>query len=76
MLEGMTPPEKKHGSCKVGTLASTLTEEDKKILFDAIEDQERWSIRSLIAALSSRGIIISDSPLYNHRAKSCACFRA
>lgn len=75
MLEGLKPPVKTHGTCKVGTLAASLNEKDKKILFDAVANTQDWPIKTLVKALSERGLQISDSPLYSHRAKSCACFR-
>jgi len=75
MLEGLKPPVKTHGSCKVGAVASTLDESDKKILLDAVANSSEWPIKTLVKALAERGIQISDSPLYNHRAQSCACFR-
>jgi hypothetical protein len=75
MLEGLKPPPKSNGSCKVGRLASTLDEADKKILLGAIEDSTNWPVKTLAKALSDRGLQISDSPLYNHRSKACACYR-
>jgi hypothetical protein len=75
MLEGLKPPVKTHGTCKVGTIGTTLSDSDRKILLDAIANAQDWPIKTLVKALSERGIQISDSPLYNHRGKSCACFR-
>jgi hypothetical protein len=75
MLEGLTPPQLNKGSCKVGIIAETLSESDKKILFDAVADSDRWPVKTLSKALSEKGIQVSDSPIYNHRAKTCACFR-
>ena len=76
MLEGLKPPTKIHGSCKVGVVAKTLDEKDKDILFTAVANQKDWPVKALVKALSERGIQISDSPIYNHRAKTCACFRS
>jgi hypothetical protein len=76
MLEGLKPPVKTHGNCKVGMIATTLEDSDKKILFDAIANRNDWPIKTLVKALGERGIQISDSPLYSHRAKTCACFRS
>jgi hypothetical protein len=75
MLEGLTPPPKNPGTCKVGIVGAGLEEADRKILFDAVADEKRWPVKTLSKALSDRGIQISDSPIYNHRAKTCACFR-
>ena len=73
MLEDLKPPTAKR-SCKVGVIAATLTDKDKEILFSAIADAENWPIKALSRALGERGLIISDSPLNNHRAKACVCF--
>jgi hypothetical protein len=75
MLEGLQPPKKNRGSCKVGTIVKTLEDKDKKILLEAVANAQLWPIKTLVKALSERGLEISDSPLYNHRAKTCACFR-
>lgn len=76
MLEGMTPPQKSRGNCKVENIAATLDEADQKILYDAVANQAQWTVKNLIFALKERGIQISDSPLYNHRAQTCACYRS
>jgi plasmid stability protein len=75
MLEGLTPPNRFKGSCKVATVAASLSDEDRTILFDAIESTESWPIKTLARALSERGLQISESPLTNHRAKACVCYR-
>lgn len=76
MLEGMTPPPRTGTTCKVETISRTLEDKDKKILIEAVNDQARWSVKNLIKALNERGLQISDTPIYNHRAKTCACFRS
>ena len=76
MLEGMNPPTKTHGTCKVGTIGNTLEPKDKEILFAAVANEKDWPVKTLSKALAERGLQISDSPLYNHRAKACACFRS
>jgi hypothetical protein len=75
MLEGLTPPKRNTASCKVGLIASTLTDADKEILLAAVMDKETWPVKTLSKALSERGVQISDSPIYNHRSRACACFR-
>jgi hypothetical protein len=76
MLEGLKPPTKTHGSCKVGLIAASLEPKDKDILLSAVANVNDWPIKTLAKALGDRGIQISDSPLYSHRAKTCACFRS
>ena len=73
MLEGLTPPTAKR-SCKVSVIAATLSDKDKEILLSAIADSENWPIKALSRALGERGIMISDSPLNNHRARACVCY--
>ena len=75
MLEGLTPPPKFTGSCKVGVIADGLSDEDKKIFLSAVDDADSWPVKTLTKALSERGVRISDSPIYNHRGKTCACYR-
>lgn len=75
MLEGLTPPVNPMGSCKVATLAATLSESDKEILLDAVMDSKRWGVKTLMRALSERGISISATPISNHRNQTCVCFR-
>lgn len=74
MLEGLTPPPKNAGSCKVATITETMTDSDKQILLDAV-DNPKWQLKTLSKALGERGVQISDSPLTNHRQKTCACYR-
>ena len=73
MLEGLTPPTYA-GHCKVNAIAESLSEADSKILLEAVDNKE-WGIKTLRKALNARGISISDSPITNHRQKSCACYR-
>jgi hypothetical protein len=73
MLEGLKPPTQLR-SCKVGSIATTLNDSDRAILLDAVMNPE-WPIKGLSRALQERGVILSDSPLTNHRKKTCACFQ-
>ncbi len=74
MLEGLTPPPKNIGSCKVASVSNTLSAEDKKIFLESI-DNPAWGVKTLSRALSERGLQISDTPLGRHRQKACACYR-
>ena len=73
MLEDLTPPVMGR-TCKVKTVAETLNDKDREILFKAIEDRETWAIKTLSRELRKRGIELSESPLSNHRAKNCVCY--
>jgi hypothetical protein len=74
MLEDLKPLPSA-GSCKVAIIAQSLSDADKKILLDAIADSATWPIKTLRKALQAKGLEISDTPLTNHRAQSCVCFR-
>jgi hypothetical protein len=54
----------------------TLEPKDRDILLAAVDNVKDWPVKTLSKALNERGLQISDSPLYNHRAKTCACFRS
>lgn len=71
LLNGLTPPNKVK-KCFVAEKASTLTKEDKKILFDAIANPA-WSLQALSTALGERGVELSRSTLERHRKGRCAC---
>ena len=75
MLENLTPPTKSKGSCKVASEAEKLSDSDKTILLTAVDDRDRWPVKTLARELSNLGIQISDSPITNHRSRSCACYR-
>jgi hypothetical protein len=75
MLEGLTPPVRNAGTCKVATVSATLSDDDRKIFLAAVSDKSNWPIKTLAKALNERGLLISDSPLTNHRAQTCVCFR-
>lgn len=74
MLEDLTPPLNGR-SCKVAVVGATMTESDRTILYKAIESKEVWPIKTLSKELRKRGVELSDTPLTNHRNKTCVCFR-
>jgi hypothetical protein len=73
VLEDLTPPVIGR-SCKVATVAATLADKDKEILLKAVMDKDLWPVKTLSRSLSERGIYLSDTPISNHRSKSCVCF--
>ena len=75
MLEDLKPPVKHKGTCKVAIIAEGLSDSDKTILLNAVADAGTWPIKTLSKALADKNINISDSPLTNHRNKTCVCFR-
>ena len=73
MLEDLTPPVRMH-SCKVRTIAESLTDKDRGILMQAVDD-EAWSFKTLSNELAKRGLVLTDSGIAKHRRRQCACFR-
>jgi hypothetical protein len=71
LLEGLEPP-KKHHSCLVATLLTTLDPADVESLKTALAD-ERRSHTGLANALAKRGIEISRNPVLRHRTGLCSC---
>ena len=75
MLENLQIPQSTMRNCKVAAIATTLDAKDKAILLEAIANPA-WAIKTLARELSKLGIHLSDTPLTNHRKKTCACHRA
>ena len=48
MLEDLQPPVRKT-TCKVATVAAGLSENDARILFDAVADTENWKGHDLVS---------------------------
>jgi len=72
MLEDLTPPQKKT-SCRTRTILEELSEQDQKILLNALSKEEDWSHKSLSKELNKRGILISDVSISRHRQGHCSC---
>ena len=72
MLEDLTPPQKKT-SCRTRTILEELSEQDQKILLNALSKEEDWSHKSLSKELSKRGVVISDVSISRHRQGHCSC---
>jgi len=75
MLEGLTPPPNKSVYCKIDQIAETLSESDKKILMDSIDNLEQWGARTLSNALRIKGLSVADTTITKHRQRACACYR-
>ena len=73
MLEDLTPPVRMH-TCKVRTIAEGLSEKDRGILMQAV-DNEAWGFKTLSNELAHRGLTLTDSSIARHRRRQCACFR-
>lgn len=71
MLEDLKLPEKKL-SCKIRTLAEVMSDADRKIFLDAVENPA-WFAHTLATELKKRGILVSDKTIRLHRSKGCSC---
>ena len=59
--------------CKVGRIFLMLDETDREIYRQAIEDDVTWSAIRLETELRSRGIMVSNDTILQHRRGVCAC---
>ena len=73
MLEDLTIPNKPQ-SCRIRTLHATLTEPNKTIFIEAIENPD-WPMTTLANELRKRGIDVSDNSIRRHRKKTCSCWK-
>ena len=73
MLEDLTIPVRSW-PCKVVLTAESLSDVDRKIFLDAVNNPE-WPLKTLENELRKRGLEISEAPLKRHRGRACACFR-
>ena len=73
MLEDLSIPTKKF-PCKVRTVKAGLSEKDAEILESAVMNYE-WPCRTLENALSSKGIVVSEKTIKQHREKRCSCWK-
>lgn len=71
LLVGLTPPSKER-ICFVAKTAATLTDQDRKILLEAIANPA-WSIAALVDALRTRGVNLSRTVIDRHRKGKCGC---
>lgn len=73
MLEDLSLPIRKF-PCKVRTVKSELSEKDAAILETAVMNPV-WPCRTLENALSSKGIVVSEKTIKQHREKRCSCWK-
>lgn len=75
MLEGLTPPKNAAVYCRIDQLQEQMSDKDKEIFINAINDDKSWSANALSRALRQRGVSVADTTISKHRSKSCACYR-
>lgn len=75
MLEGMTPPKNNSVYCRVADMAAEMTETDRAIFIEAMDDLDNWKANTLSIALRQRGISVADTTIAKHRKRACACYR-
>jgi hypothetical protein len=73
MLEGMEPIVR-HYPCKIRTILESLSDKDKEILLEAL-DNPNWTNAALTTALNNRGLKISRYSIDTHTGKRCSCWR-
>jgi hypothetical protein len=71
MLEDLSIPNKPV-SCRIRTVYESLTEPNKSIFIQAIENPE-WPMTTLANELKKRGIDVSDNSIRRHRKRTCSC---
>jgi len=71
LLKGLAKPEK-IWPCRVRTLSTEFTKEDKEIFDDAVADAS-WAAETLSKALASKGVTIAGSGITRHRKGQCSC---
>ncbi len=74
MLENLKLPEKEALCPMMLSATSQLKDDDLRILTEALADP-RWTAKALSAQLISAGFRATDSQIFKHRSKSCACAR-
>lgn len=72
MLEGLTQTPQRF-TCAVRTLLETLSQDDAKILSDAINSD--WPAKGLSSALRARKVVLSDGSISRHRKGLCSCLK-
>lgn len=74
MLQGLQPPMKE-ALCPLMRRIAELDKKDAEAVLGYLED-ERWTANSLATALSENGFAVSDTPIWRHRSKRCACAKS
>lgn len=74
MLENLRLPEKEQLCPMMISATAQLDAKDLKILVEALADP-RWTAKALSAQLIASGFRATDSQIFKHRSKSCACAR-
>lgn len=71
ILKDLSPLKRKR--CKVGRILDNLSSADAEILEAAILG-DGIGMRKLAHELTKRGLVISETPLYGHRSRTCGCY--
>jgi hypothetical protein len=74
MLQNLQPPVKEL-LCPLIKRVADLDKKDAEAVLGYIAD-ERWTNSALSIALSENGFAVSETPLWRHRAKRCACAKS
>lgn len=75
MFDELIPPQRRRELCPMMEKAtSELDSSDLKKLIDAMADP-RWANLALSKELTRQGFEVTETKMWKHRAKRCACAR-
>lgn len=72
-LTGLKPPVKE-ALCPLMKRIANLEKKDAEAVLGYLADP-LWTSSALAEALTKNGFVISDTPIWRHRAKRCSCAR-
>lgn len=61
--------------CPLMKRIADLEKKDAEAVLGYLAD-ERWTSNALSIALSENGFVVSDTPIWRHRSKRCACAKS
>lgn len=73
-LSNLQPPMKEM-LCPLIKRIAELDKKDAEAVLGYLAD-ERWTSSALAVALSNNGFATSDTPIWRHRSKRCACAKS
>lgn len=73
-LTNLQPPVKEM-LCPLMKRIAELDKKDAEAVLGYLAD-ERWTSNALSIALSENGFVVSDTPIWRHRSKRCACAKS
>lgn len=74
-LSNLQPPVKEALCPLMRRIADLTDKKDAEAVLGYLAD-ERWTSNALAIALSENGFVVSDTPIWRHRSKRCACAKS